>query len=89
MADEPYVISLNNGLSEGADLHLSLNLEDSTGSSSNGVVLVDVAGNMIVAAGIDVIGEPEDVLTPGETSTVKIQLMFQVTRALVVVGQYW
>lgn len=81
MADEPYIISLNNGLSEGADLHLSLNLEDSTGSSSNGVVLVDVAGNMIVAAEIDVVGEPEDVLTPGETSTVKIQLMNMGTTA--------
>ena len=74
MGIEPFIISLNNGLAEGTNLKLTINLDDSSGNSTSDIVDINVAGNSITANKIDVIGTIQDVLTPGQSSSVKIQL---------------
>ena len=74
LSAEPFIISLNDGLTEGTDLGLAINLYDTTGNSSNDIIDVNVAGNMIVATRIDVLGTVEDVLPPGESSSIAIRL---------------
>ena len=74
LSAEPFIISLNDGLTEGTDLGLAIYLYDTTGNSSNDIIDVNVAGNMIVATRIDVLGTVEDVLHPGESSNIAIRL---------------
>jgi len=73
-ASSPFVITLEEGLQEGANLDLIVNFNDTGGTSSSGVLNVNVSGNNLFAVDLDVIGSASDILTPGETSLFKIEL---------------
>ncbi len=70
----PYLITLTDGMQEGTNLGLTITFIESGGSTTTGIVNVDVAGNNIIASNVDVIGSASDILTPGESSYIKIQL---------------
>jgi len=72
--DSPYVITLADGLQDGSDLALQVIFQDGDGNTFSGVLNIQVAGNHLFASAIDVLGSANDVLTPGQTSNVKIQL---------------
>ncbi len=74
VSEVPFVISLNEGLSEGANLDLFVEFTDEDGNSFNSVLDINVAGNILNSSGVDVLGSASDVLMPGEASYVKIEL---------------
>ena len=71
---EPFVFSVMEGLEDGAGLGLSLFITDDQGYSATGQINLQVFGNRLFANSVDVVGSTQDVLTPGETSTVHIVL---------------
>ena len=73
-APTPFVISLGEGLQEGANLDLIIYFNDSGSSPSNGVLNLNVSGNNLLATAVNVIGSSSDILTPGESSYFKIEL---------------
>ena len=70
----PFVVVLNDGLHDGADLDLLVTFLDSDGGSFDGILDISVHGNQLSAIDVDVLGSASDVLTPGESSFVKIEL---------------
>ena len=70
----PYLINLSDGLQDGASLGLTISFIESGGSTSTGLVNVNVAGNNLYASNVNVIGSASDVFTPGESSYLTIQL---------------
>ena len=73
-ADEPFVLSLHQGLSDHSDLELLVTFNDGQGNTFNASLDVNVAGNSIFASDLDVLGTTNDILYPGQSSFVKIQL---------------
>ncbi len=73
-APYPFLISLEDGLEDGSNLELMVYFIESSGYTGNGMVPIGVAGNKLEAIDIDVIGSASDILTPGESSYLKIQL---------------
>ena len=73
-ADEPFVLSLDQGLSDHSDLELLVTFNDGQGNTFNASLDVNVAGNSIFASDLDVLGTTNDILYPGQSSFVKIQL---------------
>ena len=72
--DNPFIFTLINGLAENADLGLMINFIDSEGSEFSGWLDIDVSGSHLLATDIDVLGSAEDILTPGQSSYIKINL---------------
>ena len=70
----PYVITLAEGLPEGANLDLIIYFNNNGGSTSSGMLNVSVSGNNLFATSVDVIGSSSDILSPGESSHFKIEL---------------
>lgn len=73
--DGPFVVSLADGLQDGVHLGLQIAFLDGGGNSFSGIIDLQVSGNNLYASAVDVLGSAEDVLTPGQSSNVKIQLM--------------
>ena len=73
-APTPFIITLVEGLQEGSNLDLLINFYDIEGNTTTGALNVNVSGNNINAIDIDVIGSAIDILTPSETSFIKIEL---------------
>ena len=71
---EPFVITLEEGLQDGADLGMTVTFQDNDENSFNGILEIPVAGNSLQATAVDVLGSADDVLTPGLSSQIKIQL---------------
>jgi hypothetical protein len=74
VAPMPYVITLAEGLPQGANLDLIIYFNNDGGSTSSGMLNVIVSGNNLSAASVDVIGSSSDILTSGESSNFKIEL---------------
>lgn len=72
--DAPFVITLADGMQNGANLGLVANFQDGDGNTFSGVINIQVSGNHLYATAVDVLGSANDVLTPGASSNVKIQL---------------
>ena len=70
----PFVIQFTNGLEDGADLDLVVSFVNEGFSTSFGLIDIDISGNHLSASNLDIIGTVNDVLTPGESSLLKIQL---------------
>ncbi len=70
----PYVITLAEGLPEGANLDLIIYFNNNGSSPSSGMLNVSVSGNNLFATSVDVIGSSSDILSPGESSHFKIEL---------------
>ena len=62
------------GLSEGADLNLLINFSDDGNSEYTGWLDIAVSGSHLRASSVDVIGSTDNILEPGETSYIKINL---------------
>jgi len=73
-ASSPYVITLAEGLPDGANLDLIINFNDDIGSTASGMLNVTVSGNNLFATSVDIIGSSNDILSPGESSNFKIEL---------------
>ena len=71
---EPFVFTVADGLEDGTTLGLSLFITDDDGYNAAGQIDLHVSGNRIFASDVDVFGSTQDVLTPGESSTVHIEL---------------
>lgn len=74
VGDTPFVVSLANGIPDGSELGLHIDFNDENGNSFSGYLDIQVSGNSLSAYDVDVIGSASDVLTPGQTSYVKIGL---------------
>ena len=74
MGEVPFVVSLTNGIPDGSELGLHIDFTDENGDSFSGYLDIQVSGNSLSAYDVDVIGFASDVLTPGQTSYVKIGL---------------
>ena len=74
VGDTPFVVSLANGIPDGSELGLHIDFNDENGNSFRGYLDIQVSGNSLSAYDVDVIGSASDVLTPGQTSYVKIGL---------------
>ena len=70
----PYLVVLNDGLAQGSNLDLIVNFVDDEGGNFSGVLDIVAHGNSLTASDVDVLGSASDVLTPGESSYVKIEL---------------
>ena len=70
----PYVVTLAEGLPDGANLDLIIYFNNNGGSTSSGMLNVSVSGNNLFATSVDVIGSSSDILSPGESSHFKIEL---------------
>jgi len=70
----PFIVTLADGLQDGADLGLFVSFIDDTGDSFSGLLDIPVSGNNLLATDVDVLGSASDVLTPGESSYLKIEL---------------
>ena len=73
-AEQPFVFSVVNGLEEGHDLKLMINFTDNNDHSFNGWLDLNVSGNLLIASEIDVLASNQNLLTPGQSSFVKISL---------------
>ena len=73
-AEQPFVFSVVNGLEEGHDLKLMINFTDNNDHSFNGWLDINVSGNLLIASEIDVLASNQNLLTPGQSSFVKISL---------------
>ena len=73
-SDEPFIITLDDGLSDHTDLELIVTFSDEQSNSFGSVLDIDVAGNSIRASDVDVLGNASDILYPGQSSFIKIQL---------------
>ena len=71
---EPFIVTLEEGLQDGADLGITVTFQDNNENSFNGVLEIPVAGNSLRATAVDVLGSANDVLTPGLSSQIKIEL---------------
>jgi hypothetical protein len=69
---EPFVFSVADGMEDGATLGLFLSITDDDGYNATGQVDLYVSGNRLFASDVDVVGSTQDVLTPGESSSVHI-----------------
>ena len=70
----PFIISLDDGIADNTDLGLVVSFSDSEGNTFNGMLDIQAAGNDLNAISIDVVGSEDDVMTPGELSSIKIEL---------------
>ena len=70
----PFIVTLADGLQDGADLGLFVSFIDDAGDSFSGLLDIPVSGNNLLATDLDVLGSASDVLTPGESSYLKIEL---------------
>jgi len=70
----PFIVALAEGLQDGADLGLFVSFIDDAGDSFSGLLDIPVSGNNLLATDVDVLGSASDVLTPGESSYLKIEL---------------
>ena len=70
----PFVVSLENGIPDGTKLDLHVAFNDENGNSFSGYLDIKVSGNDLSAYDVDVIGSASDVLTPGQSSYIKIGL---------------
>ena len=70
----PFVISLNEGLSDATDLGLTVMFTDDLQNVYSSMLDINVAGNELKATGIDVLGTTNDYLIPGQSSYVKLVL---------------
>ena len=73
-SNDPFIITLLDGLSEGADLELMINFSDDQNSEYTGWLDIAVSGSHLRASSIDVLGSNDNILEPGETSYIKINL---------------
>ena len=73
-APTPFVIQFADGLQEGADLDLIVTFLDEGGSTSSGLINLNISGNNLFASNLDVLGTVNDILNPGQSSYLKIQL---------------
>ena len=69
-----FVISLADGLPDGADLGLQISFTESGGAEMQSVIDIQVSGNSLIGTGVNVIGSTNDVLTPGLSSYFEIEL---------------
>ena len=70
----PYLVVLNDGLAQGSNLDLIVNFVDNEGGNFSGILDIVAHGNSLSASNVDVLGSASDVLTPGESSYIKIEL---------------
>ena len=70
----PFVVTLEQGIPDGVELGLQVEFTDGAGNSFSGYLDIKVSGNDLSAYDVDVIGSASDVLTPGQSSYVKIGL---------------
>ena len=70
----PFIITLAEGLAEGVELDLLVTFSDESGNTFNGVLDIIVSGNSLRAISVDILGSANDILSPGESSFVKIEL---------------
>ena len=73
-SENPFVISLAEGLPEGMELDLVVTFQDDSENVSYGMLDIVVSGNTLKATNVDVLGSADDILTPGESSYFKIEL---------------
>ena len=87
-ASSPFTFNINNNVQHGADINLLLTLTNDSGYNSVGYVGLNIAGKNLYAYGVDVVGNNQDVLVSGQTSTVHIELHNSgATSAINIVGQ--
>ncbi len=73
-SNSSFVINLLDGLPEGADLELMINFTDNESSEYTGWLDIGVSGSHLRASGVDVLGSSDNILEPGESSFIKINL---------------
>jgi hypothetical protein len=87
-ASSPFTFSVSDDVHHGAEVKLLLTLNNGAGYNSVGYIGLEVAGKSLSAYGVDVVGNSQDVLTSGQTSTVHIELFNSgSTTALDISGQ--
>ena len=74
VAENPFVFSVSNGLPDQSSLGLMLQINVGGELNGNSMVPAYVSGSKLVTNGIEVIGSADNVLTPGEESSFKIQI---------------
>jgi len=83
----PFIISLVDGIADGTELDLMVTFTDESGNTFFGVLDIIISGNALKAVDVDVLGAASDLLMPGETSYVKIELQNNgSTNAISIVG---
>jgi len=71
---EPFIVSLADGMPDGTDLELLIAFSDAEGNSFSGALNIRSSGNALLATSVDVLGSASDILRPGESSYIKIEL---------------
>ena len=71
---EPFIFSLGDGLPDGTDLELLVTFSDAEGNSFSGALNIMSSGNELLATSVDVLGSASDIMSPGESSYIKIEL---------------
>ena len=72
--EDPFLIVLGDGIEDGNNLEILVDLLDGEGNDFKGILNIFVSGNKINASNVDIVGSASDVMNPGETSQVKIGL---------------
>lgn len=71
---DPFLLILGDGIEDGNNLEIIVDLVDDSGNDFTGILNVFVSGNKISASNIDIVGSASDILNPGSTSQVEIGL---------------
>ena len=70
----PYIVVLDEGIEDGTNLEIIVDFLDNEENTFQGILNIYVSGNKIIAGDIDVVGTATDILTPGMSSDIKINL---------------
>ena len=70
----PFVFMVDNDVHDGSEIHLLLNFNNGSDYSSTGFIELFVSGKDLNGHAVDVPGNSQDVLTPGQAFTVHIEL---------------
>jgi len=70
----PFTVKINSDVEHGSEVHLILSLVNESGYSSTGLIELIVEGKNLFAYGVDIPGTNVDVLSPGQSSIVDIEL---------------
>lgn len=73
-AVDPFIFSVNEGLPDQSSLDLMLQINVADEINGISLIPVHVSGSKLTTNGIEVVGSADNVLTPGEESSFKIQI---------------
>lgn len=73
--ETPFVMTVATGISDGMAIPIHVNMVDNNGGSWGGLIQLNALGYDIYSHDVDILGNNDDVLMPGETSQVEIILV--------------